>query len=345
LWQDELLDFVWNRANEISVDAGRVFVAGWSVVAAGNRVLVAGEALGSSAMMIVRAHDAADGTVLWEDEIPNAQNFAEEHCIGADGDLMFVCGSFPGDGFTDDLFVRAYDIRTGQVRWTDTGDDGGRLSQASALTVSGGRLFVAAYLGCSPTTFDECLLTVRAYDPKSGALLWNQINRSPGNDWFVNTIVATAEGVFVGEQLNVAGYYEPTILSFDARSGTPIGGDKLDVGAAPIFTSAIGRLAIQGNSLIAAGSMVEWKRIQFRYARPRVSNSSVVKGRSGFDSEWAAGRERPARRGTLPAGRYHKQPCWKASETCIQTSDSWGGIAKGNLQPGGKMQRQNAGLG
>jgi len=347
LWQDELLDFVGNRANEVSVDASRVFIAGWSerpeqrfvfivraydlntgtllwyreidrsnfniakvlavqdgrvyvaghirdtardnqdyavlafdaatgtqlwehvsdylnlgqddfawsVAVAGDRVLVAGEVRGSSAMLM-RAHNATDGVVAWEDEIPNARNFAEEHCLGEHGGLMFVCGSFPAGGFTDDLFVRAYDIKSGQVRWTDRVDDGGRLSVPKALTVSGGRLFVAAYLGCSPTTGAECKLTVRAYDPGSGALLWKQINQSPGNDWFVNTIIATANGVFVGgEQLNAAGSYEPTILSYDARSGTPIGGDKLDVGSAPIFTSFIGRLAIQGNHLIAAGGM------------------------------------------------------------------------------------------
>jgi hypothetical protein len=28
-WQDELLDFVWTRANEVSIDASRAFVAGW----------------------------------------------------------------------------------------------------------------------------------------------------------------------------------------------------------------------------------------------------------------------------------------------------------------------------
>jgi hypothetical protein len=206
--------------------------------------------------MLVRVHDAVDGAILWEDEIPNARNFAEEHCIGAHGGLMFVCGSVPGGGFTDDIFVRAYDTASGQVRWTDRVDDGGRLSAASAFTISGGRLFFAGYLGCSPTTFAECQLTVRAYDPGSGALLWKQINQSPGNDWFVNTITATANRVFVGgEQLNAAGYYEPTIISYDARSGTPLGGDNLDAGSAPIFTSSISRLTVQGSDLIAAGSM------------------------------------------------------------------------------------------
>lgn len=346
LWEDQLFDFEWNRANEVSVEAQRVFVAGWSlrpqpsgfqfivraydlntgellwyreidrsnrdvakvlavhggrvfvaghiwntaqahsdyallafdartgetlwehisdyldlrqtdaawsVVAAGDRILVSGEArLGSS--IIVRAHSAANGTILWEDEIPNAANFAEEHCIGVHGKLLFVCGSFFGADFTDDAFVRAYDVRSGQVRWTDRVDDGGRLSQATALTVAGGRVFVAAYLGCNPTTFVECRLALRAYDPATGALLWSQVNESPGNDWFVNAVAASGREVFVsGEQLNAAGHYEPTILAYDAAGGTPIWAESLDVGAAPIFASGIYRLVIYGNHLLAGG--------------------------------------------------------------------------------------------
>jgi hypothetical protein len=50
----------------------------WSLVPTGDRVLVAGEVRGSSAM-IVRAHNASNGNILWEDEISSAQNLAEEH--------------------------------------------------------------------------------------------------------------------------------------------------------------------------------------------------------------------------------------------------------------------------
>jgi hypothetical protein len=85
---------------------------------------------------------------------------------------------------------------------------------------------------------------------------------SLGIDWFVNTVAAAADRVFVGgERLTTAGAYEPTILSYDARSGAPIGLDSLDVGPAPIFTSGISRLAITGNDLIAAGSI--WSGIGF----------------------------------------------------------------------------------
>jgi outer membrane protein assembly factor BamB len=238
---------LWEQVVDSGMDR---WDAAWSVTAAADRVFVSGDVRDSSTLLI-RAHAARTGAVLWEKEVPGASNLvAEEDALAAHANLVFSSAVL-ADG---DFLVQAYDARTGRLEWSDRAEAGDRISQSIELAVAGNRLFAAAVFDCDPETFVECKLTVRAYNARTGALLWHDVNQSTGNDWYVNGIVAAKGHAFVsGARMNTAGDYECAILAYNAKTGSLAWEESFD-GGGDAFESVMD-LLWDGGRLFALGQM------------------------------------------------------------------------------------------
>jgi outer membrane protein assembly factor BamB len=179
--------------------------------------------------MVIRAHVARTGALIWEKEIEGASNFwAEEDALEVDGNFVFAAGMLEDW----DVVVRAYEARSGDLRWSARIEVGeGRLSQGFPIATSNGRLFATGVFDCDPVLFVECKSFVHAFDASTGELLWRETNQSPGNDWQVNGLVAVGARVFVsGARLNEAGDYTAVIRAYDSKTGRLTWEDDFDGG-------------------------------------------------------------------------------------------------------------------
>lgn len=227
----------------------RVFVAGF---AGGGSIL--GEA---SSALLVRAHDARTGAVVWEDEVPDATNlFVRTTGLALRGDLLFVGGSIQNGPDNLDFMVRAYDARTGTLVWTDQVDQQ-VFESVTALGTTGDQLFAAGF-DCDASGFN-CHYIVRAYDSQTGAFLWQDRFNEPGGDvvtGFVTPVLEVdGDQVFLGGGvLNTAGRYEWTARAYDAKTGTLAWEERIDGGG---FVSYPNALAAHGDRLYVAGFITQ----------------------------------------------------------------------------------------
>ena len=201
--------------------------------------------------MFVRSHSRADGQLLWENVIPLATTIGLPACLEEGRDLVFVCGSHHSSlGITNDFMVRAYDMRTGELRWADRPDDGGLWSSAQALT-SGDKVFVIGFLGCDFLSVPPgCRFAVRAYDADTGALVWQDL----ASDRTFVDVVADGDSIFVaGAELDASGSQVATIRAYDADTGALVWVDSAGAGRLIGYR----RLAIGDNGLFAGGSIWE----------------------------------------------------------------------------------------
>jgi outer membrane protein assembly factor BamB len=226
----------------------------WSMAVTASEVLVAGDAGGSShsnSSVFVRSLDRGTGALLWQNVIPLATTSALPGCLNVGRNLVFVCGSHHvPDLISNDLMVRAYDLRTGELRWADRPDDGGLWSSAQALTVSGDRLAVGGTI-CDfsqPTTV--CKGAVRTYDADTGALVWQDLDSGS----FVQDVAAESELVFVaGSGTDASGSASATIRAYDVETGVVAWIDHVPAGADGIVSYS--RLTVEDNDLFAGGSI------------------------------------------------------------------------------------------
>jgi hypothetical protein len=227
-----------------------------AVAARDDRVFVAGNfpdnlEVRDSSTMLIKALDACSGALVWEREIPGASDvFGRDDALTVTGNRVFVGGTLV-DG---DFIVQSYDVRSGAPVWSDRIEVGARISQGIDLAAAGGQLFAAAAVDCNPETFVECKLLVRAYDARSGRLLWQDLNMSPGNDWVVEALAAGAGRVYVGggRMINEAYDYEAAVRAYDSRTGELVWDDSFSSGGAFLW-GYVADLVLSRDRLFASG--------------------------------------------------------------------------------------------
>lgn len=229
----------------------------WAVSATDDGVFALGE-VGDFSALLLQRHDPATGAILWKKTIAGARNFTSKNTLAADASGVFISGMDEQGRF----FVGAYDAATGTPRWQDRVDDGGRIGEVTALSISHDdnrtTVFAAGVIGCDPTTFVGCKLGLRAYDAAAG-LRWSRADPAAGGDWTVDAVATTAGRVFVGgEELREDGVYHATVKAYDAGAGafssTADVDDGSGTGAFGIDGFVDGLLA-RGNALLVAASM------------------------------------------------------------------------------------------
>lgn len=171
--------------------------AGFTAIAAGHgRVYASGHRnYGSLGFFFVRAYDGTTGIVLWQDLYTLVGvDGSGSAAISVDGGRVYAVGNGAngiGPGAGTDFLVRAYDGKTGESLWQDNfHGPGSRTNVAIAVdsgepaaspdgTVKGKGVYVAGFTTAAANDTD---FVVRAYESKTGVLLWKDDLARPGLD-------------------------------------------------------------------------------------------------------------------------------------------------------------------
>ena len=150
---------------------------------------------------LVQAYDAKTGTPLWQDR--SGGRFGLCHAVAAKGRAVYVVGTARdavSPNSQSDWFIRAYDAKTGDTLWEDAIDKGdGEEDEALTVLVKGRAVYVAGYVteSVSPTSDEDWF--IRAYDAKTGKVLWDHTLDKGEDDEALALAVA-------GRSLVVGGY-------------------------------------------------------------------------------------------------------------------------------------------
>jgi len=238
LWESVTDVFQVDIAFTVTVDRDTVFAAG---------------PVQNFTSLLIRAYDARTGQLLWQDEVPGGQMFVQgQGKLVTQRGLLFVAGGILTQAGDQDFIVRAYDKKTGALRWVQQLDAGGN-DEALSLDVSGNRLFAGGYDACD-AAFLSCSFSVRALAPKTGAVLWqDRFQATPGGDANVTAIVARGGLVFAGGNAqDAAGLYQWTLRIYDAVSGALLGTELIASGGGS--SNLIG-LSLAEDRLYATGTI------------------------------------------------------------------------------------------
>ncbi len=259
---------LWENLYDGGVGGSRLQALAYSVAVCGSRVFVVGEARSdddTASAWLVRAHDAADGTLLWEDRYA-AGGYGQARRVGCDAERVYVAGE--GE-------LRAYSSSDGNFLWSRINGDRTPNSYW-ALEVDRGTVFwfATGVYGSGGTT----LTTLRALDP-DGAMLWeNATEVESPQGWGFGGIGASATMVCVGWD-DFIGTVARTLRCLDRRTGDPVWEKAFNNDRArgssltPSFSPDVSIVAFagteRGNSFLAGyrarDGRLQWKR---RYESP-----------------------------------------------------------------------------
>ena len=182
---------------------------------------------------LVRAYDPATGALLWEDltDYAGGDDFSRGPAIATDKDLLFLGGFATNLQGDSDVVVRAYDASSGAIVWQDQVDYGGPLGDAvTSLSAKAGRFLFVAGLAATAVTDG---LFVRAYDARTGELLWQRSTTDTAPELFLfggGAITVHANRVFVGASLGAGLPAIGFVQSFDVRTGALLWEDQIHKG-------------------------------------------------------------------------------------------------------------------
>jgi hypothetical protein len=166
----------------------------------GRRLFMAGSFFDHS---YLGAFDTRSGAVLWEDSGTEARGYVRD--IAIEGDRIVAVG-----GGSSGLRVHSYDVVSGLLDWADrTSVLPGFQEFGTSVATNGRAVYVA---GASAQDFGYAEIMVRAYDAKTGMLLWDDRSHRSGRP-------TTAVDVALGKKrLFVAGYAAGQGLDFVVRA-------------------------------------------------------------------------------------------------------------------------------
>jgi len=165
---------LWEDAVDYALDddeARKVAVGKKQVVVVGGATNAISETSGED--WIVRAHDTKTGALLWEDVFDGANETDRAEQVEFAGKIVLVAGRSqqlvePGSG--NDWVVRAYDVQTGALLWSDVYD--GALgndrpsSTAHGIAVKGKQAFITGRSANAVDVDSSRDAVVRAYNLK-----------------------------------------------------------------------------------------------------------------------------------------------------------------------------------
>lgn len=220
LWEDRFdLDGGFDKAEAVTVQGKRLFVFGEGQVPSVGGI--------EDFDWILRAYDRFTGALLWQDIVDGGLDIAEQaSAIDVQGRHLIAVGSAGGDG-DGDYWVRAYDSRSGRLRWQDLIVNPAGSEIAANVAIQGRRAFViGSYL--------------KVYDLKRGVVLWEDIDCSGV------AIAVLGKRVFIAGSRNGDFF----VRAYDRRKGVVLWEDVSDLSGENDSATA---LEVRGNRLIAAG--------------------------------------------------------------------------------------------
>lgn len=203
----------------LAIGGGRVF-AGGSVRDANDR-----------SHWLVRAYDAADGRVIWEEQPDVTGPFGFVTRVAFSAGRVVAVGA-AGPQTDADWVVRVYDAESGRVLWHERLDVFGSLDLPIAVALRGRHLFVggSTVRAKNPDgSFDGDWL-VRSYDAATGALHWQDRFDLGGREDSVASIAASSTGVVVaGSGSTAAARSNFVVRTYRPRDGAVLWSDQVEV--------------------------------------------------------------------------------------------------------------------
>ncbi len=232
LWESVTDAFQFDDAFVVAADRDGVFVAG---------------PVRNETALLVRAHDAQTGAIRWEDEILNGRmTFVQPNRLATEAGVLYLAGAIVSPRGDQDALVRAYDERSGAIRWTQQWDGGGN-DEAFGLATKGNQLFVVGEDGMN-ADFLAGFRSVRALDRKTGRVQWlDSFQLAPGGDAFAASVLLDDDVVFTGGAAQDAtGEYVWSLRTYDAQTGTLRDHDEGDLGGINALAGRNGRVYATG---------------------------------------------------------------------------------------------------
>jgi outer membrane protein assembly factor BamB len=166
---------------------------------------------------VIHALRRRDGAPLWTDAVPGDSGITTDLQIASAAGRIFAAGYVAdanGPGGTD-IVIRAYDAATGTLLWNNLWDSG-RDDFPNAI-VAGPTAVVAAGVGANTLTSPLSFI-VRAYDPTTGAVLWED-RQSPGERATATSVAITRTRVFVSGTTTTGNRTTGLLRVYNAATG------------------------------------------------------------------------------------------------------------------------------
>jgi outer membrane protein assembly factor BamB len=208
---------LWERQKDFS--GGFDLLRSVSVI--GNTAVTAGNASVTGGLDLAVLNYSSTGNVRWADQTPLMAGISTKVITAALGDTAFVAGYnsiVPNDS---DIFVRAYNTKTGNVLWHNILGKG-RDDLPQGLVAGPSAVVVVGYGGNTsvpPITALNAL--IRAFHPVTGQMLWeDQIDKGDSIDDIAWTVSIDGDQVFVAGTTNAISASRNMILrSYHATTG------------------------------------------------------------------------------------------------------------------------------
>jgi len=238
--------FLWERQRDFSGRPDRL----QSVSAVGNMAVTAGNASVTGGLDLAVVNYSGAGAVRWTDQLPLTSGYDNPVFTASLGAIAFAAGYSSVVPNNSDIFLRAYNSRTGNVLWHDTFDKG-RDDFPQGL---GAGPFVVVVVGqggntsVAPITALDAL--IRAYDPLTGRVLWeDQVNKGDTIDDIAWAVAIDFDQVFVaGTSTDDTGKRKMLVRAYHARTGA-LQWEVERAGVSPTaITTKSGRVFVAGST-------------------------------------------------------------------------------------------------
>ncbi len=239
--------FLWERQKDFSEGSDLLR----SVSTVGNMAITAGNASVTGGLDLAVLNYGGAGALRWTDQAPLTTGFNTRVFTATLGAIAFAAGYNSVVPNNSDIFTRAYNTRTGNVLWHDTLDKG-RDDFPQGLAAGP---FVAVVVGqggntsVAPITALDAL--IRAYDPLTGRVLWeDQVNKGDTIDDIAWAVAIDFDQVFVAGSSSDAGGGNRKMLvrAYHARTGT-LQWEVERAGVTPTaITTRSGRVFVAGST-------------------------------------------------------------------------------------------------
>lgn len=191
------------------------------------QVAQAAALVGLVAVLVVAPGFGSQGRLLWQQSFEIEEPGDFPRAVMAAHNAVFVAGnSRPTAATGTDLVLRAYDARTGNLRWKDQFDLAS-FNDSSAGIVSIGELVVVA--GYAQTATGDTDFLVRAYRSRDGALAWQDRYNRAGNNDSALLVATSGERLFVAGVTNGGTNPDLLVRTYHAKRGTLVWQDHFDL--------------------------------------------------------------------------------------------------------------------
>ena len=225
----------------------------YAIAVNGNQVFVAGEV---DYDFTVRAYNARTGELLWQNQYDASHDYGNARAIAVNGNRVFVAGDVTNEDTWYDFTVRVYSAATGELLWQDQYNNGtaNEADGATAIAVNGNQVFVAGYVTNEGEYNSD--FTVRAYNARTGELLWqDQYNGTANERDEAYAIAANGNRVFVAGQVTNEGTGSDfTVRAYSSATGQLLWQDQYDASNGWGWDCSYA-IAVKENRVFVAGNV------------------------------------------------------------------------------------------